>query len=103
MILVRYTGYMMLTDNDFRVVAAAYKAGIITIETFLAVTNEELEMDLTIMARAVHRATGERVYPDYPGSVHVEWPEAKEEGISMRERVAIANEEYWMNRPEPKE
>jgi len=55
----------MLSNNDFRVVAAAYKAGIITIDQLQALTNEELEMDLTIMARAVHRTTGERVYPDY--------------------------------------
>ena len=58
----------MLTDNDFRVVAAAYKAGIITLDEFQALSNEAVtssKMDLTIMARAVHRTTGERVYADY--------------------------------------
>ena len=55
----------MLSNDDFRVVAAAYKAGFITIDQFQALTNGELEMDLTIMARAVHRTTGERVYPAY--------------------------------------
>ena len=59
----------MLSNDDFRVVAAAYKAGIITIDHFQALTNGELELDLTIMARAVHRVTGERLYAEMGGKL----------------------------------